>query len=160
MYHKKRYICYEKNLITMEKNFDYSQVPHTFMHCIHTPCVQKNDCVRYQLMQHVTAERVSLLIVNPAHLSDVRENCPHFFADQTAQFALGITHLLDNIPHKKAMQIRSELYSSFGKNTYYRIRKKERLIRPDEQNYIRQLFVRKGISEEPVFDKYVEQYEW
>ena len=44
--------------------------------------------------------------------------------------------------------------------TYYRCWRKERLIKPGEQERIRQIFLKWGINEEPVYDEYVEQYEW
>ena len=48
----------------------------------------------------------------------------------------------------------------FGRNAYYRFRRKEQLITPSEQKYIRQLFRKKGITDEPIYDEYVERYEW
>ena len=40
------------------------------------------------------------------------------------------------------------------------IQKKERLITPEEQNIIRLIFIRQGIHTDPLFDQYVEQYDW
>lgn len=143
----------------MEKDFDYNLVPYDFMHCTHSSCVRANDCLRYRAMQYVTSDQVSLSILNPIRIiSD--KGCDYFFEDKKTQFALGITHLLDNLPYNKAVEIKHELYSYFQRSTYYRIRNRERFIKPAEQNYIRQLFLRKGINQEPVFDSYVEQYEW
>lgn len=142
------------------ENFDYSLVPYSFMHCIHASCVHANDCLRYRVMQHATSDRESLSIVNPARIPGNGNKCRHFLADKKVQFALGITHLLNNVPYNKALEIKRELKSYLERSTYYRIRNKERLIKPEEQNYIRQLFLRKGINEEPVFDAYIEQYEW
>ena len=144
----------------MDENFDYSTVPHTFMHCTYTSCVQANDCLRYQAAQHATPSRESFSIVNPAQISGNGKKCRYFLADKKVRFALGFTRMLDNIPHRKAIAIRRELYSHFGKSTYYRVRNHERLIKPSEQNFIRQLFLRKEINEEPTFDTYIEQYEW
>lgn len=81
-------------------------------------------------------------------------------ADEKKRFALGITHLLDNVPHKEALNIKRELMAALKRTTYYRCCRKERLLKPQEQEYIRQLFLEKGIKEEPVYDEYVEQYEW
>lgn len=144
----------------MEKDFDYNTVPITFLHCTHAQCLQANNCIRHQLMFQLTPDRNNIPIVNPARIEGKGENCPYFFRDRKSQFALGITHLLDNIPHTKAIQIKREMYNYFRRNMYYRILHKERLITPAEQIFIRQLFLDKGINEEPVFDKYVEQYQW
>ena len=50
--------------------------------------------------------------------------------------------------------------TKFSKGTLYRIQKKERLITPDEQKIIRMIFIRQGIHADPLFDQYVEQYDW
>ena len=53
-----------------------------------------------------------------------------------------------------------QMLEHFGRNAYYRFRRKEQLITPSEQKYIRQLFRKKGITDEPIYDEYVERYEW
>ena len=66
-------------------------------------------------------------------------------ADKKKRFALGITHLLDNVPHKEALGIKRELMAELNRTTYYRCYRKERLLKPKEQEYIRQLFLNRGI---------------
>lgn len=109
---------------------------------------------------HADPELMYLSVVNPAYVAGKEKNCPCFQSDHISRFASGITHLLDKIPHVQAVRLRSALYSHFGRNMYYRIRNKERLIRPEEQEFIRQLFLKNGINEEPAFDEYVELYDW
>lgn len=86
--------------------------------------------------------------------------CPFFKADKKDRYALGITHLLDDLPHNKAIAIKRAMNENFSKGTFYRIQKKERLIAPNEQNIIRQIFIQYGIHADPLFDKYIEQYDW
>ena len=81
-------------------------------------------------------------------------------SDRTARFAMGITHLLDKLPHSEAVIVKSLLYDLLKRNMYYRIKNKERSIRPSEQESIRQIFLSRGITDEPVFDEYIEQYDW
>jgi len=144
----------------MLQDFDYNTVPITFVHCMHSQCPNADNCLRYQVVLHVTPERGHIPVVNPARISGNGENCPEFFSDRKSNFALGITHLLDNIPHFIALEIKNEIFAYFKRNTYYRILHKERLITPAEQKFITRLFRSKGINEQPKFDKYVEQYEW
>ena len=56
--------------------------------------------------------------------------------------------------------IHQQMLEYFGRNSYYRFLRKERLISPSEQKYIRQLFRKRGIEDEPVYDEYLERYEW
>lgn len=52
------------------------------------------------------------------------------------------------------------MLAHFKQATYYRCRRKERMLDPSEQEYIRKLFVSKGIKELPVYDEYIEKYDW
>lgn len=143
----------------MENNIDYHLIPRDFMHCAHVSCEQANNCLRYRAMQQVTNEPVSLLMLNPARYPAGQEKCLYFRVIRKVPYALGITRLLDHLPYEKALDIKRELASHFERSTYYRIRNKERYIKPSEQKFIRELFKRKGISEEPRFDSYTDQYE-
>jgi len=144
----------------MQKDFDYDAVPAGFMHCIFAQCVQADKCLRRRAMLHVTSEPVALSLVNPVRIPGDGAECPHFYADRKIRFAVGVTHLLTNLPYAKGKSIKRDLISYFGRTNFYRIRNKERMISPEEQKYIRRVFKGYGIEEEPLFDKYVEEYKW
>ena len=76
------------------------------------------------------------------------------------RFALGITHLLDNLPHASALEVRTRLISYFGKNMYYRMKRKERYIAPREQMAIAKMFKNCGITKKAVFDEYFNLFDW
>jgi len=131
------------------------------MYCTFAQCVRANDCLRRQMMARITTSGpLSIVIVNPARIPGDGADCPHFQADCIVRFALGVTHLLDNIPYSKIRPLKRELISYFKKTTYYRIQEKERRISPGEQAFIRQLFARYEINEEPRFDRYIDEYDW
>ena len=67
---------------------------------------------------------------------------------------------MDNVPHKDAEQLKSLMLSHFGRGMYYRFYRKEKYLSPEQQEYIRRIFRQKGITEEPAFDSYTEEYEW
>ncbi|NDW11861.1 hypothetical protein D0T50_03030 [Bacteroides sp. 214] len=144
----------------MKDNFDYKQVPKAFLHCLHTPCPHSTECLRYIAALKADNDREYFSVVNPHYVSAKEKECPYFMPDSLTRFALGITHIYDNLPHAKAVKIKEILYNHFRRNTYYRIRNKERLIKPSEQEYIRKVFRREGVLEEPAFDQYVDQYDW
>jgi hypothetical protein len=116
-------------------------------------------------MRHLAAERCTSLyptisIVNPACVPEDTNTCPHFRPIRKIRVAWGIGHLLDRIPYGDAKVLKSQILTYFGKNNYYRFYRKERGIPPEEQEIIRQLFRKKGISEEITFDGYTEEYQW
>lgn len=69
-------------------------------------------------------------------------------------------HILDNIPYTTAVTIRKELYSLMGRSMFYRIRNKERMLHPDEQEQIIAVFLKHGIETKPEFDKYINLFDW
>ena len=56
--------------------------------------------------------------------------------------------------------IRKELYSLMGRSMFYRIRNKERMLHPDEQKKITDVFLKHGIENKPEFDKYIDLFDW
>lgn len=145
----------------MKANFDYNSVPYNFTHCLNKQCSHSTDCLRHQIALRIPPERDTINIVNPAYAaSGNEENCPFFKPDQLLRYASGIMHLLDKIPHSDAVIIKQQMIEHFGRNAYYRFRRKEQLINPSDQKYIRQLFHKNGITAEPVYDEYIERYEW
>ena len=144
----------------MNPNFNYNSVPYNFAYCFSDKCEHNAKCLRYQIAVHIPAEYGVISVINPLYRKPEGCDCPYFKVDQLKQFALGITHLLDKIPHSEAIVIKQQMIDHFQRSTYYRYWRKERLISPDEQEYIYQLFLKHGITNKPVFDEYVEQYDW
>ena len=143
----------------MKPNFDYKEVPKGYTHCLDVQCPRVEECLRFLVTQHIDSETTSFQIVNPAYVAEQKE-CPYFQPDSFTHFALGITHLFDNLPHAKAIKIRKIIYDYFGRNTFYRILNKQYQIRPKEQEFIQETFMKEGIEEPPAFDKYIDRYAW
>lgn len=144
----------------MNDNFDYKEVPSTYLHCIHTQCPRSAECLYFQVTLHVDRDTPFFPVINIGHVSGREDKCPYFQHDSKTCFAVGITHLFDHIPHAKAVRIRKIIYGYFERNMYYRIRNKQRYIKPEEQEFIRKIFRKEGIQEEPAFDEFVYQYDW
>jgi len=142
------------------KDFDYDLLPYKFAHCMNSRCKRADECLRYKAMQHIPAERKTVTIVTPAYTNPANGDCSFFKADQLQQFARGMTNLLAYIPHNDAVVIKQQMLTYFGRTHFYRLWRKERLFTPEQQEYVRQLFIQRGIQDTPVFDEYVEQYEW
>ena len=48
----------------------------------------------------------------------------------------------------------------FGRSGYYRFYRKESLLNPKDQAFVRQTFRRYGITSEPAYDGFVDKYAW
>ena len=143
----------------MRKEFNYKEVPKNYIHCLNEQCMRSADCLHFKVALYADKDRSGFMTINPLYVAN-REKCDYFQPDQLIRFASGITYLFDHLPHAKAVRVKDILYKHFGLNTFYRIQNKKRLIKPEEQDYIREVFLKEGIKEDPVFDKYIDKYDW
>jgi len=143
----------------MSENFNYKEVPHGYTHCMNEQCPRSAECLRFLVGLHISKETPTFSQVNPAYVEEQGE-CRYFREIRTIRLAFGFKRIFDNLPHKKAEKIRDIIYRHFGRNTYYRSRSQERPIQPKDQDFILQTFIKEGIEEAPVFEKYIDQYDW
>lgn len=143
----------------MNNDLDYKQIPQGYLHCLSADCTRSADCLRFKVGM-AAGESVSYFkIVNPAYAKK-QEDCHFFQPDQKVRLAYGITHLYDNLTKRNAEKLWKLIHNYIGNAVYYRIRNKERAIRPEEEAFIRKAFLEAGITEEPQFDEYKEQYDF
>ena len=118
----------------MSPDFNYSEVPATFLHCLNKQCKHSAKCIRYLVTAYVPDNYPVISTVNPNYFSSHKESCPYFMADKKKRFALGITHLLDNVPHKEALGIKRELMAELNRTTYYRCTARNDFLNPKNRN--------------------------
>lgn len=144
----------------MNKKNDYDSVPKDFLYCIHDNCPRRGNCLRYQVTLDVSRELSHYTTINPKFIAGNEKECEFFKPNETIRFALGMNHLLDDIPYAVALVMRKDIYALMGRSMYYRILNKERLLHPVEQEQIADIFRKHGIESQPVFDKYIDKYDW
>ena len=144
----------------MNKKIGYNDVPKSFLYCNHDKCPRRGKCLRYQVALDISQKLPYYTTVNPQHIAGNENNCDFCKLNETTRFAAGMSHLLDDIPHATAIAIHKEIYSLMGRSMYYRILNKERLLHPVEQEQIAAIFRKHGIKSKPVFDDYIDKYDW
>ena len=127
----------------MLDKLDYSLVPNDFALCFNGKCLHASTCLRHQVSRHIPKERWAVRAINPERV------VPD-----------GMEHLLDNIPYRQAKEIRREMREYFGTTHFYRLKRKERCFTPEDQLYVRDLLRQYNIEEEPLFDRYEENFGW
>lgn len=143
----------------MKKDFDYQAMPFHFAHCLNEHCLRADTCLRRQMTLLMPKDRGTVTVINPEYVALDGKDCSYFIDEKPLQYARGMSHLLDHVPHADAVVIKAQMIAYFGKTVFYRCRNKERLIKPKEQEYIKGLLHRRGIKEAPLFDEYVEYYD-
>ncbi len=124
----------------------FESLDSDFMVCFpRTDCPQRARCLRASAYESIVARKCArVIITNPA--TEIIPSCPNFLDQKPVFYAHGITHLYSQLPYDVARGIKRELLSYFGKNSYYRIHRKERYITVQEQNYIRHCFIAAGLD--------------
>lgn len=150
----------KSDIILMNETFDYSKVPYDFDHCQQAQCPQAETCLRRLAAIHAPQTLPSMKSVNPNSLPADLTRCPYHLSTRKVRIAWGIKGFLNRLPLEDAKAIRRTLILHFTKTHFYRLQRKERCLRPRDQEYIRQLFRRYGVTEEPAYEYYTEEYDW
>lgn len=143
----------------MIEKLDYAMVPNGFAHCFNGNCKHADHCLRHQVIRFVPETYWSMVVVNPAR-TDPDGACEAFLADTAVQYAVGMDHLFDKIPYQEAKSIKQRLLMTYGKNKFYQFKRKERTFSPEDQRYVRQVFLSYGVKDEPTFDSWQTGYQW
>ena len=98
----------------MLDNFDYSQVPDRFAHCFKGTCKHADNCLRYLITSYIPEKQWSVPVINPAYIVS-EDNCSGFMSAQPLRYAYGMNHLLDELPYRKANEVKSVMKQHYGK---------------------------------------------
>ncbi|WP_288837980.1 DUF6078 family protein [uncultured Bacteroides sp.] len=144
----------------MKENINYTQIPFDYALCLDHECPKAANCLRQLSAQSMPADKDYWNIVSPKRLAALKGDCPFFRTCEKVRYAKGFMNLLDNLPYNKRRTVISCLIAHFGQRTYYRIRKGERLLSPDEQRTVLNIIGQPEANIESAFDAYVEGYAW
>ena len=132
-------------------------VPSHYDLCIVGECPKASTCLRHVALQLTESKRINIL--NPRMMTTTGD-CPHYAKAEKVPYAKGFKNVMGKLPFNVHERAANALMSAFSERTYYRIRKGERLLSPDEQQCIRRILNRLGYTEPCEFDEYVEDYLW
>ena len=156
----KNHYLYGTNPIIMKHRIDYLQIPNSYLICLNRECPKAGDCLRQLAAEAIPPEVEQLNIINPAYLATLKRDCPHYRVAEKACYAKGFIKMLDSMSYKQMQAVSSSLRDHFGRPTYFRMRKGERLLSPAEQDDLLFFVKRCGVSQPHDFDEYVEKYKW
>ena len=144
----------------MEEKIDFEKVPYQYPICLNRQCLKASTCLRQITEQSVPENIKHWIIVSPKHLASIEGNCPYYRSNKKIQYAKGFIGMLENLPYKQMQTVILHLMSYFGRRTYYRSRKGERLLSLSEQQHVLNILKNCGVSTPQQFDAYVEDYDW
>ena len=141
-------------------NFNPTKVPTDYALCLNRKCPLASSCLRQLVEQCVTNTSEFWTIVSPKRIASQQGDCAYYRSSVKVQFAKGFVDILGNLPNKQTKYVIARLINLFSRRTYYRIRKGEHLLSPDEQQKVLAIFKEYGANGSLEFDSYVKDYCW
>lgn len=128
--------------------------------CYASKCPLHSHCLRWQMGQLETTSQRLLTVVNPHHAENANKRCVYYRSDQPVSIAFGMLHFFREMPHYKELAIKHDIMAYFTRTRYYRMRRAEIPISPDDQQVIADICRRHDWTVAPVYDRYEEQILW
>lgn len=144
----------------MRTEINPERIPYEYALCLDSECPKAGNCLRRPAAESMTEKEEYWKIVSPKRLEGMEGECPYFRSAQTVRYAKGFKNLLDCQPYNKRQEIAYDLASRFGQRTYYRLRKGERLLLPQEQQAVLNTVKRHGGDASLPFDEYADDFLW
>ena len=139
---------------------EYTSLPKDYPLCEHSSCPMAATClhqVAYSMMMEQNAEYLRL--INPTRCSK-DEACTYYRDKKPVIFARGFTNFQKCMYPQQYDQFMTTLILHFGRNQYFKRRRGDILIPPEEQEVIRLMLEKVGADSKMDFDKYEEHINW
>lgn len=140
-------------------NIDYNSIPPSYPLCFHGTCPLAATCLRHLAGEHLPADAVWGPAVYPTALKDGQ--CKMYHKTRVIHAAYGFDTLFHDVKKRDDTPLRDSLKSYLGGHgTYYRYNRGERLLTPEQQAAILDLFRSYGYTENLAFDHYRDVYDF
>ena len=143
----------------LKQDFDFASVPAGWQLCFCEDCPRHGECLRYRAGQHVPAK----LHWGPAVYPTAWKSgeCDFFREAQIVTLAWGFKPLFRDVKQKDYTPLRDKIKGYLGGHgTYYRYNRGERLLNPEQQEWVLNLFRRYGYTEDLAFAQYKDAYDF
>lgn len=143
-----------------EQPFDYTKVPHDYVHCFNHDCPRAAECLRHLTGLHIPKDVQTVQCVSPSAWPKDASKCIHYRTTRKVTLAWGVKHLLDDMPYTTALDVNRSVRLLWPRTSYQRMARHERPIQPDKQEKIVRILARHGITTPPRYDYTTEEYDF
>ena len=137
-----------------------TSLPTNYPVCEHSSCPMAATClhhIAYNMMLEQNEEYLRLL--NPTRCSKGK-TCTYYHDKKPVIFARGFTNFQKHMFPQQYDQFMTTLCFHFGRNQYFKRRRGDILISPEEQEEIRHMLEKVGADSKMEFDNYEEHINW
>lgn len=131
----------------MKEKIDSSDIPTSYLLCMKQDCPKATTCLRRIAEQQIGDEVKLWHVISPKYQEKQTDRCAYFRPADKLTYALGFIGMLDRMPYKLMQEAICKLMRRFGRRTYYRVRKGERPLSPDEQKSMLNILKQCGIND-------------
>ena len=141
----------------LREGFDFKEVPTWYPLCYNRQCPMREHCLRYQALYYAPDDTGARLCVMPAQLRNGQ--CRYFAEIRLVKMARGFQRLYDRVLKPHFTPMRKSLVEHFhGKRQYYWYLRGERVLTPEEQQWLRGWLREWGYEWEFPFDSFESAY--
>ena len=137
----------------------YEDIPAEYPLCMHADCPKTESCLRQLAFRRHAELGMFLKLINPA-LCTKQSNCPHYVSNQPVRFAKGFTNFQKQMYPDQYDKFMTTLICHFGRNQYFKRRRGDIVLSPDEQEEIKAVLEKVGVNHPMEFDQYIEAINW
>lgn len=145
----------------METNIPLTseQIPPSYDRCFQGDCPKADSCARFLAGKYLPEGQVAGPAVYPSARQG--DTCVCYRQTRVIRAAYGFSALFAEVKKKDDTPLRNCIKAYLGGNTtYYRYHHGERLLTPEQQEWIIALFRQRGYTDELRFDRYRDLYDF
>lgn len=90
--------------------------PEQYKLCSNSARKKSENCLRQLCYRQITENDIGIYVLNPLLFPKEKEECPYFKTDKKIKLAWGTKNILDDIPNKKASEIKKRASGKIRKN--------------------------------------------
>lgn len=139
---------------------EFKEIPEWWAVCAQTGCPRSGDCLRHQAFRKIPDGVKTWPCVLSRAMKD--GECPCYVKPERLKMARGFTNISNKVrvrATRKAIRLRITEYLG-SKGSYYRYRDGERLLSPEQQQWILRLLESYGCPTEDFFTQYIEVFDF
>ena len=137
----------------------YKDIPAGYPLCLHDDCLMADSCLRQLAFRRHEELGTYLKLINPSQCSK-QANCPHYVSNQPVRFAKGFVNFKKRMYPDQYDKFMTTLICHFGRNQYFKRRRGDIVLSPEEQEEIRAVLEKVGVNHPMEFDQYIEAINW
>ena len=133
--------------------FNYADAPKSWYNCFNSECKKANECMHFMTGKNIPED---VTLGNAIYPNACKNGeCRFFKQIRVIKGAYGFNTMLGELKRKEEVLLRDMITDYLGCNTtYYKYNKGEKLLTPEQQEWILNLFREHGYKGENEFEGY------